>query len=83
MLPAGAAYIPCMSSRFFPPRLLLKYIRFCLFTDKGAAKIARQLGFDHAEAVVRILYQKLAAAILPHTLGTRQVSNSGKGRHTR
>lgn len=53
MLPAGAAYVPRMSSTIIPLRPLLKYIHFCLFTDKGAAKIARQLGFEHAEAVVR------------------------------
>ena len=53
MLPAGAAYVPRMSSPIISLRPLLKYIHFCLFTDKGAAKIARQLGFEHAEAVVR------------------------------
>lgn len=42
---------------------------FCLFTDKGAAKIARQLGFDYAEAVVRTrsCSLKWAAAISPDT----------------
>lgn len=29
------------------------YVDFGAFTDKGVAKVARQLGFDYAEAVVR------------------------------
>ena len=53
MLPAGAAYIPRMSSAYFSASPVKVHFRFCLFTDKGAAKVARQLGFDHAEAVVR------------------------------
>jgi Rad4 beta-hairpin domain 3 len=55
MLPAGAAYIPRMSPPFITSHLMLKTTRFLSkFIDKGAAKIARQLGFDYAEAVVRI-----------------------------
>jgi len=41
------------------------------------AKIARQLGFDHAEAVVRTpCSPKLAAVILPHVLGHRWAQTS-------
>src|SRR6266851_8026833 len=76
MLPSGAAHIPRMSSPFILPCLLLRTICFCLFTDKGVAKIARQLGFDHAEAVVRTCSPKLAAVILPHVLGHRWAQTS-------
>lgn len=44
----------------------------CLSIDKGVAKIARQLGFDYAEAVVRTpsCSPKLAVAILSHAWAT-------------
>ena len=77
MLPSGAAHIPRMPSPFILPCLLLTSICFCSFTDKGVAKIARQLGFDHAEAVVRTPYSpKLAAVILSHVLGHRYAQTS-------
>lgn len=52
MLPQGAAHIPCG----FPgcQRFLFRNVIFLLiFIVKGVAKIARKLGFDYAEAVVR------------------------------
>ncbi|KAH9985042.1 hypothetical protein BJV74DRAFT_946268 [Russula compacta] len=60
MLPAGAAHIPRTSSPFLPARLRSKVTCFCIFcfTDKRAAKIARQLGFDHAEAVTSFEFRK-------------------------
>jgi len=85
MLPAGAAHIPRTSSSLLLARLVLKTTFFCLFTDKGAAKIARQLGFDHAEAVVRTPSRppKLATAILPDPgTGARPASNSGRARRS-
>jgi hypothetical protein len=51
MLPQGAAHIPCgfpVASVFFVPELFLLIVKV-----KGVAKIARKLGFDYAEAVVR------------------------------
>ena len=55
MLPAGAAYIP-RAPRICYPECLPFYVSFTRFcADKGAAKIARQLGFDFAEAVVSAL----------------------------
>ena len=55
MLPAGAAYIPRAPRISYPCMLAdLRLMRTLLLlcVDKGAAKIARQLGFDYAEAVV-------------------------------
>jgi len=49
MLPEGAVHIPCMIIIISESHNLM-----CMLTciDKGAAKVARQLGFDYAEAVV-------------------------------
>ena len=54
MLPAGAAYIPRAPHIRYPACSPLRLIHSLplLCTDKGAAKVARQLGFDYAEAVV-------------------------------
>ena len=49
MLPAGAAHIPC---EYRNRRLVSSRMFSCSFIVKGTAKIARQLGFDYAEAVV-------------------------------
>ena len=52
MLPQGAAHIPCG----FPLAivfLFLNLIFLLIVIVKGVAKIARKLGFDYAEAVVR------------------------------
>ncbi|KAI9443725.1 hypothetical protein F5148DRAFT_784537 [Russula earlei] len=55
MLPSGAIHIPRTSSSFLPTRLVLSTTRS---KDKGVAKIARQLGFDHAEAVTGFDFRK-------------------------
>jgi hypothetical protein len=56
-----------------------------LFIDKGVAKIARQLGFDYAEAVVRtpVVFSEIGSGDLTTRLGNdgrRQASNSGRAR---
>jgi hypothetical protein len=53
MLPQGAAHIPCgfpVASFFLFLNLIFGFFGFIV---KGIAKIARKLGFDYAEAVVR------------------------------
>lgn len=55
MLPAGGAFIPraCdVNSEVWRPIIITLFL---FLADKGAAKIARQLGFDFAEAVVRVV----------------------------
>ena len=60
MLPKGAAHIPrasfsvialVLNPRPRPPDSIFAQYRH---TDKGTAKIARDLGMDYAEAVVRV-----------------------------
>ena len=77
MLPAGATHIPRTSSPF-SSRARLRYeghlLLFCfvLFTDKGTANIARQLGFDHAEAVVR------TTTIISSEMGSGDLTHAGR-----
>ena len=78
MLPAGASYIPRAPRICSPACFCLRLIYSLPFlcTDKGAAKIARQLGFDYAEAVVSELYShsNLTSKSTPPTMSVCVVS---------
>ena len=50
MLPEGGAHVPCMTQIIFMLRSFR--LTLSLLLVKGAAKIAKKLGFDYAEAVV-------------------------------
>lgn len=54
MLPKGAALIPC---KIVFHTIMMKYLSQ-LALDKGAAKIAKRLGFDYAEAVTNFEFKK-------------------------
>lgn len=55
MLPTGAVHIPCMSRS----RICLGEAETDPFViDRGAAKTAKKLGFDYAEAVTSFEFKK-------------------------
>jgi len=80
MLPHGGVHLPC---KFILTKKEKKSVIDVLrFTDKGIARIAKKLGFDFAEAVVRIY---LLVSPLVHILfmSTRRVSSSRNGERFR
>lgn len=58
MLPPGAVHVPCRLSS-----LLLAVASAHLSSVKGTAKIAKELGFDYAEAVVCFVASSDHAAV--------------------
>jgi hypothetical protein len=55
MLPHGAAHVPCEIFTVLRGKNIPLIVMILVITVKGAVKVARQLGFDYAEAVVGVL----------------------------